>query len=94
MNTLHELWLDAEPRLSSYRGDAQHGELMREIAVLSRQFHADLPADKAALWDSLNEKHCDLIRLEKEDIFLSGIRLGAGFILDLLEPSPHSVSEP
>ena len=93
MNTLHKLWLDAEPRLSSYSGDTRHGELMREIAELSRQFHADLPADKAALWDSLNEKHCDLIRLEKEDVFLGGIRLGAGFILGLPEPSPHSASE-
>lgn len=86
MNTLHDLWLDAEPRLSTYAGDARHRELMREIAELSRQFYADLPADKVALLDSLNVKECDLVRLEKEDVFCYGIRLGAGFILDLLFP--------
>lgn len=88
MNTLHELWQDAEPRLSTFCPDSPRGELMRELAELSRQFHQGLPPEKVHLWESLSAKQSDLSQLEKEEVFLYGVRLGAGFMLELLEPSP------
>ena len=94
MNTLHELWLDIEPRVSTFRPESRYALLLREIVKLESQFCSDLPEEKRSLWEALSEKQSELWGMEKEDVFCHGVRLGAGFILDLREPSPHSASRP
>ena len=94
MNILHELWQDIEPRISTFQPESPYALLLGELAKLEIQFLADLPEEKRSLWEALSEKQSELWGMEKEDVFCHGVRLGAGFILALREPPPHSASRP
>lgn len=86
MRVLDKLWRgQITPSEQYLLPNSECMKLTRELAGEMKQFVSLLPKETIERFEALEQLRGDLQALTEEDVFISGFRMGAQLMLDVLE---------
>ena len=85
MYILNDLWNgNVTPDVRYVRSDSEYHKISHQLSEKSDLFIKDLSPEQSELYDELENLQYKLFNISEEDTFITGFRLGARMILDVI----------
>lgn len=94
MLILEKLWNgEIAPWERAVQENSEYETLSRRTAELQSMIYKELSAEARAIFDEYNDKEEQLADISEQDAFIKGVRIGAQFILDIINEYPSSLPQ-